>query len=295
VSNAERCWAWWGPTAIPTEGTATVAGHDIRDNPLEVRASVGYLPEHSPLYVDMEVREYLDFMGRARGLEGPGLKKRLEWVVERCAIREIYRDPIPTISFGFRQRVCLAQALIHDPPVLILDEPTTGLDPLQIVGIRHLIRELAADKAVIFSTHILEEAAVLSDRIVVIHRGRVVADGTREDLQRRAGGGYRTTFAVEGTDDREVRAALEGMPDILSVEPAGPGSGGQPFLLTSSEPVTVKLYEAAREKGWTVRRLAEEPPSIEETFIALTHPSGPGEEPAAGAAGDGEKQQEVRP
>ncbi len=163
---------------VPTEGTARVGGHDVQTDPLAARRLIGYLPEQVPLYTEMQVDEYLAFAGRVRGLRGPALADRLAWVTQRCALQPVWRRPIGELSRGYRQRVGLAQALIHDPAVLILDEPTTGLDPLQIIEIRELLKAIVPDKAILFSTHILQEVEAIASRAVIIHAGRVVAEGT---------------------------------------------------------------------------------------------------------------------
>ena len=170
----------------PTAGTVLVDGLDILEHPLEVRCRTGYLPETAPLYPDMRVDEYLEFVGRARGLNGQSLTQRLGWVEEACDLKPIWKHAIAEISKGYRQRVGLAQALIHDPKILILDEPTSGLDPLQILGIRKLIKGLAREKTIIFSTHILQEVEAMADRIVILHDGRVVAQGTQGELEKQA-------------------------------------------------------------------------------------------------------------
>lgn len=167
----------------PTAGTASVDGVDILQNPIEARKRMGYLPETAPLYADMQVDEYLRFVGQARGLSGASLAARLKWTREACDIDFIWKHSISEISKGYKQRVGLAQALIHDPKVLILDEPTSGLDPLQIIGIRNLIRSLAKEKTVIFSTHILQEVEAIADRIVIVNEGKLVAQGTLEELK----------------------------------------------------------------------------------------------------------------
>jgi len=167
----------------PTRGTAKVHGLDILENPKEVRRLIGYLPETAPLYPEMQTHEYLRFVGEARGIQGKTLRARLDWVQEACQIKGIWKHALGEISKGYRQRVGLAQALIHDPKVIILDEPTSGLDPLQVIGVRHLIKELAHERTIIFSTHILQEVEVMADRIVIIHEGRVVAQGTQADLE----------------------------------------------------------------------------------------------------------------
>ena len=166
----------------PTSGTVRIDNLDVLQNPVQVRKQIGYLPETAPLYLDMQTEEYLEFVGCARGLSGKSLKDRLGWVKEACGIRFIWKHLLSEISKGYRQRVGLAQALIHDPKVLILDEPTSGLDPLQIIGIRDLIKSLAREKTIIFSTHILQEVEVMAGRIVIINEGKVVSQGTLEEL-----------------------------------------------------------------------------------------------------------------
>lgn len=169
----------------PSSGTATIDGLDIKEHPLEVRRKIGYLPEAAPLYLDMQTEEYLKFVGEARGIRGKTLASKLSWVKESCGIKSIWKHTLSEASKGYRQRVGLAQALIHDPKVLILDEPTSGLDPLQIIGIRKLIRSLAKQKTIIFSTHILQEVEVMADRIVIINEGKIVSQGTQEELAQR--------------------------------------------------------------------------------------------------------------
>jgi len=166
----------------PSSGTAKIDNYDILGNPAEVRKRTGYLPETAPLYPDMRVDEYLRFVGEARGLGGAALKGRMDWVKDAAGIGPIWKHTISEISKGYRQRLGLAQALIHDPKVLILDEPTSGLDPLQIIGIRDLIKQLAEEKTIIFSTHILQEVEAIADRIVIINEGKIIAQGTQAEL-----------------------------------------------------------------------------------------------------------------
>ena len=166
----------------PTSGTARINGESILDHPLKVREMTGYLPENVPLYLDMRVDDYLIFVARARGIDGEGLKERMGWIKEACGIKSVFKHTMNELSKGYRQRVGLAQALIHDPKILILDEPTSGLDPLQIIGIRKLIRDLARQKTIVFSTHILQEVEAVADRIVIINEGQIIAQGTKEEL-----------------------------------------------------------------------------------------------------------------
>ena len=167
---------------VPTSGTARIGGHDVCTSPLPARRMIGYLPEQVPLYTEMQVDEYLTFVGRSRGIRRADLSTRLAWVAARCALTPVWKRPVGELSRGYRQRVGLAQALIHDPAVLILDEPTTGLDPLQIIEIREFLKSVASDKAILFSTHILQEVEALAHRIVIINAGRTIADGTLQTL-----------------------------------------------------------------------------------------------------------------
>lgn len=173
---------------FPSSGTAKVDGFDILEDPIEVRKHIGYLPETVPLYGDMRVDEYLTFVGKARALEGAKLAERLDWVKNACQLRSVWKHLLCELSKGYGQRVGLAQALIHDPKVLILDEPTSGLDPIQIIGIRSLVKDLAKEKTIIFSTHILQEVEALADRIVILNEGKLVAQGTKRELSEKVQG-----------------------------------------------------------------------------------------------------------
>jgi ABC-2 type transport system ATP-binding protein len=168
----------------PTSGRVTVGGHDVVDSPLEAKRLIGYLPENAAAYPDMSVRGFLEFAAEMRGLSGEAKKKAVARSVERCFLDSVLHQSVDTLSKGYRHRTCLAQALIHDPEVLILDEPTDGLDPNQKHEIRNLIREIGKSKAVIFSTHILEEVDAACTRAIIIDRGRIVAQGTPDELGR---------------------------------------------------------------------------------------------------------------
>lgn len=169
-----------------TAGTASIGGHDIKKNPLEARKLLGYLPESGPLYPEMTVREFLGFIAKVRQLSGEQAKSALDRVVDACHLDKVFNQPIETLSKGYRQRVGMAQAILHDPPCLIMDEPTDGLDPNQKTEVRKLIRSMAADKAIILSTHILEEVPEVCTRVIVIARGKIVADDTPEGLMKRS-------------------------------------------------------------------------------------------------------------
>lgn len=168
---------------VPLSGKVIVDGFDIINDALKVRELVGYLPETVPLYMDMRVDDYIVFVAKARGLSGKYLKQRFDFVVNACGLKPVLKHEIFELSKGFKQRVGLAQAIIHDPKILILDEPTNGLDPLQIIEIRQLIRDLAKTKTIIFSSHILQEVEAIADRIVILHEGKMVAQGTKKELE----------------------------------------------------------------------------------------------------------------
>lgn len=255
----------------PTKGTAEVGGLDVLEEPLKVRRVIGYLPEILPLYMDMEVRSYLQFVGRARGLDRTELKKRTDTVLEACGLRPMYRKIIRELSKGFKQRTALAQALIHNPDVIILDEPTSGLDPHQILGIRNLIKELAQDKTVILSTHILQEVEAMADRIVIINRGRIEGDGTLEELRARAKTSERISLVLEG-DKKEAERLLSGVQGISKVQFEGEVDGCAAFVLYSKSGVHCwrEISQLAQAQRWPVRELAEKPLTLEETFLTLT-------------------------
>jgi len=255
----------------PDAGNVTVDGIDVAERPLDVRGRIGYLPENNPLYVDMLVREYLDFVGRARGLDGGRMKQRLEWVVDACGLESVYGKAIHELSKGFKQRTGLAQALIHDPDVLILDEPTSGLDPLQIIGIRDLIQSLAHEKTIIFSTHILQEVAPVTERVVIINNGRVIADGLIGDLERQAMGSNRLYVAVRAAaaETENALAAVDGVETAALLTESG-GVSRFEVRAPFGTDVRAALSGAVRARGWELLELQESPYSLEATFIALT-------------------------
>jgi len=261
----------------PTSGTAEVGGFDVLQNPVRVRNIIGYLPEILPLYMDMEVRSYLDFVGRARGLSGAKLKERTNAVLDACGLRAMYRKIIRELSKGYKQRTALAQALIHDPEVIILDEPTSGLDPHQILEIRELISHLAENKTVILSTHILQEVQATADRIVIINNGRTVGDGTLDELRSRAKEGERFLVSVLG-ERTEIERQLQAVNGARKVEFAGENDGCVSFLLHSRRdtPLWREVSKLAQAQHWELRALAEKPLTLEETFLTLTEKAGQG-------------------
>ena len=259
----------------PDSGRVTVDGIDVLEQPLDVRRRIGYLPENVPLYHDMTVDDYLTFVGRARGLSGARLTERLAWCVEACGLRTEYKKRIQELSKGFRQRTGLAQALIHDPDILILDEPTSGLDPLQIISIRKLIASLAGQKTIIFSTHILQEVGPVTDRVVIINEGRLIADGNIGSLVEQAMSENRIFVALRQPAD-EVERALRDLPALSNLRSAGDVDGASRFELRApfSSDLVGDVARLARDRGWDLVELHESRYSLEDTFIALTRAAG---------------------
>jgi ABC-2 type transport system ATP-binding protein len=214
----------------PTEGRALVGGIDVLEHPLEARKIIGYLPETLPLYMDMEVSGYLKFVGNARGLGGSYLKERTELVLEECGLKSMYRKVIRELSKGYKQRTALAQALIHDPDIIVLDEPTSGLDPHQIVEIRSLIRKLAGGKTVLLSTHILQEIEASADRIIIINNGNLVGDGTFDELRDRAKTHERVKISVKG-DAKDIERQLSGVEGSQEIHSSGTSNGYASFIV----------------------------------------------------------------
>jgi ABC-2 type transport system ATP-binding protein len=255
----------------PTSGSATVDGIDVSEDPIAVRRKIGYLPETNPLYVDMRVDEYLEFIARARGLSGAKLKSRLDYVVHAAGIGHVMKKEIQELSKGYKQRTGLAQALIHDPPVLILDEPTSGLDPLQIVEIRNLVQELAKEKTIIFSTHILSEISSTTDRVIIIHDGRIIADGHVSALTREAVGEQILEVSLRApVADVENRiGAVSGIGKMTVL--AGTDGTTEATLTATGDPVVVQreLGELAAREGWPVLGLATKAATLEDVFLQL--------------------------
>ena len=255
------------------QGSVKVDGIDVLEKPLDVRRRIGYLPENVPLYLDMNVHEYLKFVGEARGLTGPRLSQRLDWCVEACGLVTEYKKNIGELSKGFKQRTGLAQALIHDPDILILDEPTSGLDPLQIMGIRELIKSLAGHKTIIFSTHILQEVRPVTDRVVIINEGKIIADGDVSEITRKAMVTNRVFLGVNA-DSASVENALGGIPGVTSAKLLASETGCRFEVRGNFESDLIsELASMASVNQWQLRELNEAPYSLEDTFISFIQSS----------------------
>src|SRR5882672_2429021 len=251
----------------PTAGSAQVAGFDVLEQPLEVKKRIGYLPETPPLYPDMEVGEYLVFVGRLKGLASADVPRRVDEVCDRCAITDVKSKLIGKLSKGYRQRVGLAQAILHNPDVLILDEPTSGLDPKQIIETRELIRSLAGDHTIILSTHILPEVSMTCGRVVIINKGRVVAEDTPENLTHRLQGAATVRLEVRG-DAPDLEATLATVPGVKSVRRARPGV--YEVDAEAGRDVRAELARAAIARGLDLIGLQQSGMSLEEIFLHLT-------------------------
>ncbi|HEX7127189.1 MAG TPA: ABC transporter ATP-binding protein [Thermodesulfobacteriota bacterium] len=287
----------------PTRGRASIAGHDVVTASLEARRHVGYLPESAPLYTDMPVRAYLDFVGKVKGVAGSERPGKIDAVLSACGIAHVADRQIGRLSKGYRQRVGLAQALLGDPDVLVLDEPTSGLDPAQIREIRELIRHLAGTRTVILSTHILPEVEMICSRVLIVHRGRLLADGRPDTIGREQGLGGDVTVAAAAPADTlaAVLADLVAPGDPrppadrgVTVLPAAPGEDGAVARLRVAQRVGTDLRpEIARavvSRGWPLLELHGAAATLESVFISLvTKDGGPhaeddAPEPVADAA-----------
>ena len=262
----------------PTSGTAKIGGFDVLENPLEVRQMIGYLPETVPLYADMLVDEYLHFIGEARHMNGK-FQSRYDWVVQAAGLEPVLHRKIGVLSKGFKQRTCLAQALIHDPDVLILDEPTSGLDPLQIIGIRKLIKNLAHEKTIILSTHILPEVATIADRILVINEGRIVADGSFDELRKLVTKQSSVYIAVKSSkkDFESALKSVSGIQDVEYDDNRRRGEIGAHLFFKSSVDSIGKLNDLIRDNKWEILEFHPEKLSLEDSFIRLTQATGSNE------------------
>ena len=258
----------------PSAGTAQVGGADIFEDPIAVRELIGYLPESTPLYTEMLVLEYLEFVGKMRGLRGAGLDARLRRVVEETSLGEVIGKSIGELSKGFRQRVGLAQALIHEPPVLILDEPMSGLDPNQASEIRELIREIGRERTIILSTHNLSEVQVTCGRVLIISQGTLVADDTPEELAARAGKPrFIATLKQNGHSHSEIREAFAVIDDAQSVKEQGGAAPGEllvEVVPTGNQDLRAEIFQAAVAANLVLLGLEQRGENLEDIFRQLT-------------------------
>jgi ABC-2 type transport system ATP-binding protein len=249
----------------PSAGSVTIGGHDVVDSPLEAKRLIGYLPESAASYSDMTVRGFLNFAAEMRGLRGAARKKAVDRVVELCFLQSVLRQSIDTLSKGYRQRTCLAQALIHDPEVLVMDEPTEGLDPNQKHEIRNLIRSLGRNKAIVFSTHILEEVDAACTRAIIIDRGKIVANGTPDELRNLSELAGAVTLSAHG-------ASAEKLSELGKVEDLGGAFRIYPNDKSKSAELARSVVELVAREGWKVEGMYSERGELDEVFRRITLP-----------------------
>ena len=271
----------------PSAGTATVAGFDVLEQSLEVKKRIGYLPETPPLYPEMDTTEYLKFVGRLKGLSGAELEKRVDYACERCAVADVKHKLLGRLSKGYRQRVGLAQAIIHNPDVLILDEPTAGLDPKQINETRDLIKSLAGSHTIILSTHILPEVEQTCEQVIIINKGKLVATDSVRNLQARARGAESIVLEVAGRngaiDAPVVQEKLQRVSGVSRVSCKQQVDSRTVFEVESNKGKLVRgdLARAVVESGWDLNELRPAAMSLEEVFLQLTKSEAPTEKAAA--------------
>ncbi len=254
----------------PSAGTAIICGHDIRREPIAAKRSIGYLPEGAPAYPDMTPAEFLQFIAHIRGFAGHEAQRHIARVVEMIHIAEVMHQPIETLSKGYRRRVGVAQALLHDPPVLILDEPTDGLDPNQKYEMRKIIAAMRPDKAIIISTHLLEEVEAVCSRAIIIAHGRILADATPAELARRSRH-HNAVRLVAAGDPAEIQAALRRLPAVAAVEPAPDGEGeGLLVVPRDGEDIVADVADLARAHRWPVTLLRVEHGRLDDVFRTIT-------------------------
>lgn len=253
----------------PTSGTARVNGYDVFQQSIELRRSVGYMPEMAPLYTEMRVKEYLNFRAELKGLSGKKLRSRVGEVMELCALSDMRRRLIGNLSKGYRQRVALADALVHQPPLLILDEPTNGLDPVQIRQVRELLRSLRPAHTILLSTHILQEVEAVCDRVIMIHRGCIRAVDTPENLTRKLRAASVVQLEMQGNG--EITNLIESLPGVrkATLDTVQEGWLYLSVRVEARHDVREALMELALKQQWKIREMHWQLPSLEDVFVDL--------------------------
>jgi ABC-2 type transport system ATP-binding protein len=256
----------------PSSGTITVAGFNVADQPLEVRRRIGYLPENAPIYSDMSVLGFLSFCAQLRGLFGPAKKDAIDRVVQLCFLEKVLHQSVDTLSKGFRHRTCLAQALIHDPEVLILDEPTDGLDPNQKYEVRTLIRRMGSEKAIIFSTHILEEVEAACSRAIIIDQGKIVANGTPAELKAQSPFAGNVIVTVGNVSKAQLMSQIENLKGVEKFWIVAERPEQVTFQLVPRGNVLPELLEAGTRNAWKIEHLDVEEGRLDDVFRSITLP-----------------------
>lgn len=253
---------------LPSSGIVKIKGLDIYKDLREIKKNIGYLPEQTPLYQDMLVFDYLEFIARSKEVPSASILAEIKRVVEICKIRDVMHKPISELSKGYKQRVGLAAALLNDPEVLVLDEPTSGLDPNQIVEIRSIIKEIGKEKTVLFSTHILSEAEATCDRLVIIHKGKIVADGKTEELKK-GGKHFAVKVEIEGVKENEFKDSLSEIKAVQSIE-IEKANGVLKALVSGEGDFRKELYSLIKGKDWILLEFSRHSETLEEIFRKLT-------------------------
>ncbi len=256
----------------PTAGNVYVKEYNIYDHPLEIKGLIGYLPETAPLYVDMLVYDYLRYVADVRGFPKEKRLARIREICDLCGLHEVMHRSVGELSRGYKQRVGLGHAMLTDPEILVLDEPTAGLDPNQIVEIRDIIREIGKTKTVVLSTHILSEAEATCDRVVIINKGKIVADGPTESLKEESGNAYDIHLALQGVEYAEVEQALSGLPSIREVTRQEDTDPTVNLVLSCSSGTDIRpdLYRMIKQKDWSLLEFHRESRTLENIFRELT-------------------------
>ena len=271
----------------PTSGTATVAGYDILENSLEIRKNIGYLPESNPLYLEMGVIEWLEFIARIHKLPANTRSARIKTVVETCGLGDVISKDLGELSKGYRQRVGFAQAILHDPQILIMDEPTTGLDPNQVMEIRKLIKDLGKEKTVILSTHILSEVQATCNRVLIINKGKIIADGTTGDLHDMVQGKELLWLKLKAPKNDVLKnlPLLDGIESVNELEAENENINGYEIQARQGSDLREAIFNYAVKQGWVIMEMQRKLISLEDIFRKLTM-----EEPAQENSGAGAEQ-----
>jgi ABC-2 type transport system ATP-binding protein len=261
----------------PTEGTVSVGGADIVDSPNEAKKKIGYLPESAPLYADMTVTSFLNFAAELRGMKGDEKKAAVEKAINTCFLQKVRHQSLDTLSKGYKHRTCLAQAIIHDPEVLILDEPTDGLDPNQKDVVRQLIREMGKTKAIVFSTHILEEVEACCSRAIIIDQGKIVADGTPDELCRRASRAGQVHVNINGQSGSAIKSEIAGLRHAGAVEGEASETGFEGIVKPKGKApagsLAAEISTLCQSKGYQLLELHEDRGRLDDMFRELTSPT----------------------
>ena len=260
---------------LPSTGNVTAKGISVEDDPLEIKKMIGYLPESAPLYQDMLVYDYLVYVADIRGIAPADRDRRIRELMGICGLKEVMHRSIHELSKGYKQRVGMAHAMMSDPEILVLDEPTSGLDPNQIVEIRDIIKRIGKEKTVILSTHILSEVEATCDRVVIINKGRIVADGSTDELKRSKASEYTLNIVVGGAAPPAVEGLLSAVPGIDRIEQGSPENGNLSFRLLchTDEDIRETVYRRIKEQDWILLEFTKEAMSLERIFRELTKES----------------------